>query len=141
MEKSGELGKDREACQGDAITKDRAIGEASWGRHIGSDIERTFRLFLTAILDSPTFCSVQLKNSHNFCDPFTKKLFNQCPKVGRVYKEGQADMSFTEGSLIRRVPSHTALLLLSASAGEMLAELEEAEVNTEAITILLNTRR
>lgn len=48
-------------------------------------------------------------------------------------------MSFTDGSLIRWVPSHTALLLLGASAGEMLAELEEAEVNTEAITILLNT--
>lgn len=48
-------------------------------------------------------------------------------------------MPFTGGSLIRRVPTPKGPLLLSTGAGEKLAELEEAEVNREAITILLNT--
>lgn len=99
---------------------------ASWGPHMDSYIERMFRLFLTAFFWGCP--SIQPKNSQSFCDPFTKKLCNQCPRVVRVCKDRQADMSFTEGSLIRRVPTHTSLPLLNGSAGEMLAALEEAEV-------------
>lgn len=43
-------------------------------------------------------------------------------------KNKRVDRSFTEGSLIRLVCTHTSLPLLNASAGEMLAALEEAEV-------------